>query len=88
MGDNMLKKEEIEPYWTEVANKHLKGKTVKRVRYLTEEEMEDMLWYCRPVVIIFEDGTAIYPSQDDEGNDAGSILGIEGKKNFILPVIR
>lgn len=52
----------------------LVGKTIGAVRYMTDEEMRNMYWHRKCVVIIFTDGTYIFPSMDDEGNDAGSLF--------------
>jgi len=54
----------------------LVGKTVGKVRPLLPVEMEDMDWgtHRTGFVIIFKDGTAIIPSSDEEGNDAGFLL--------------
>jgi hypothetical protein len=60
--------------WTKEIKKHLVGKTIKNVRYLTDEEMEEFMWYKRPVVIFFTDGSYMIPSADDEGNDGGAIF--------------
>lgn len=71
--------------WTKEINKHLKGKTIKSVRYLTDEEMEGFMWYKRPVAIFFTDGHYMIPSADDEGNDGGAIFtSIEGLE--VIPV--
>jgi hypothetical protein len=32
------------------------------------------MWYSRPVVIMFDDGSYIITMADDEGNDGGAIL--------------
>jgi hypothetical protein len=55
-------------------NKYLKGKTIERVSFLGDEDMDDMGWSSRPVVITFTDGSIIIPQSDDEGNDGGSIF--------------
>lgn len=59
----------------------LVGKTIVDVRYLTPQETSVLGWSKRPIVIIFNDGSFLYPSMDDEGNDAGalftSIKGLE-----------
>lgn len=55
-------------------NKQLKGKTIDRVRFLGDEDMEILDWSNRPVVITFTDGSFIIPQSDDEGNDGGSII--------------
>ena len=58
--------------------KKLKGKTIESVRYMTDEEMESAMWYKRPVVITFTDGTLLIPQSDDEGNDGG-VIYYQGK---------
>jgi len=54
-------------------NKYLKGKTIKKVTWLSEKDMENMMWYKRPVIIHFTDGSFVIPQSDDEGNDGGSM---------------
>ena len=54
-------------------NKYLKGKTIKEVTWLNEKDMENMMWYKRPVMIHFTDGSFVIPQSDDEGNDGGSM---------------
>ena len=54
-------------------NKYLKGKTIKNVSWLGDKDMEQSMWYKRPVVIEFTDGSFIIPQSDDEGNDGGSM---------------
>ena len=76
----------IEKHWVEVAQDQLKGRTIKEVRYLTEDEMNNLGWYSRCVVMILDNGTVVYPSQDDEGNGAGSLF-TNDYKNPVLPVI-
>ena len=85
----VLEKNEIEPYWTEKAKSNLVGRTIVDVRYMTQKEKRDMYWCDRPVVLILDDGSEIYPSQDDEGNGAGALFGTNGKgEDILLPVIR
>lgn len=77
---------ELEKQWVDEANKQLKGKTIARVRYMSQEEVEDNYWYKRGVVIIFTDGSFCYPMADDEGNDSGVISGVDkDSKEFLLP---
>ena len=82
-----LKPEQVEPYWTKEARKRLEGRTIKSVSYMTEEEAAKSGWTKRAVVIELDDGTIIWPSQDDEGNDAGALFGQVKGKDFILPVL-
>lgn len=90
MSMNLIRKEDRDAHWQGKANAALKGRKVKNCRYLTLGEAEDMGWISRPLVIEFEDGTYIFASQDDEGNDGGAVFG--GNYNnpdgeFTLPVI-
>lgn len=79
---------ETEDRWTKYGKKNLVGKKVVEVRYLTQAEADIMGWYSRPIVIIFDDGSAIYPSKDDEGNNGGALFGIDKKgKQLTFPVI-
>jgi hypothetical protein len=83
-----MSKESTEDYWTKYAAEHLLGKTVSKVRYMTDEEAKDMMWYNRPIVIEFTDGTLILPSRDDEGNDGGALFGqTKDGKGLTFPVI-
>lgn len=77
---------ELEKQWVDEANKQLKGKTILKVRYLTQKEVEDNMWYKRGVVILFTDGSMAYPVADDEGNDSGVIFGQDKRgKQYVLP---
>jgi len=60
--------------WTKECSKNLVGKTIKSVRYMTDKEMNDLGWYSKSLVIIFTDGSYIFPSSDDEGNNAGALF--------------
>ncbi len=60
--------------WNLKCAKHLIGKTIKNVRYMTDKEMIKNMWYKKPLVIFFTDGSYMYASADDEGNDAGALF--------------
>jgi hypothetical protein len=84
----MSTKQEIETRWTAYANKALRGRRIVAVRYLTDEEMEDMGWYSKPIVLQLDNGTLVFPSADDEGNDGGAIFFCsEEDPNGVIPVI-
>ena len=72
--------------WEKDSTAFLKGKTVKRVRYMTAEEVEDMGWRAAAPVIEFTDGSWILASRDDEGNDAGALFTSD-KTLDTIPVI-
>jgi hypothetical protein len=61
--------------WTSYAITKLLGKTIVAVRYLNSKEINTLGWSRRALVIQLSDGTILYPSADDEGNDAGALFG-------------
>ena len=65
---------DIRKRWTEKCKKHLVGKKIVHVRYLNKKEMDDLGWDQTPLVMFFNDGSYMFPSQDDEGNDGGSLF--------------
>ena len=75
-------------YWEEYATKHLKGRTIVDVRYLTNQEMKGMGWHNKSIVLELSDGSLLFPSRDDEGNDAGALFGQSpDNKSLTFPVI-
>lgn len=76
-------------HWTNLARRYLKGHTIIDVHYMTESEIDDRLWHCRPIVLTLDNGTLVYPSHDDEGNDAGALFGDPPQGDcWVLPVLR
>ena len=73
--------------WKSAARKALVGRRIVGVDYLTAEETGEMMWSNSAVVLILDDGTALYPMSDDEGNDAGA-LATNKKELPVIPVIR
>ena len=69
--------------------RNLLGKRIVGVRYLTQEETEASGWYSSPIVIELDDGSALIPQADDEGNDGGALWIANSKcKEDLAPVIR
>ena len=73
--------------------KQLCGRTIVSVRYMTPQEAESSGWYYQPLLIIFDDGSAICPMDSDEGNDAGSLAVFQGTSKTepvleTIPVMR
>ena len=78
------KKERVD-HWNNYGKKHLVGRKIESVRWMSDDEAGD--WYDRPIVIHLDDGTLLYPSRDDEGNDGGTLRG-QGPKGerLVFPV--
>lgn len=56
----------------------LEGRTIEEVRPMTDAELEAEHWnprHQRPPVMVLDDGTKLYPSQDPEGNGPGALFG-------------
>jgi len=79
--------DKIERRWTAYANQHLIGRRIVSVRYMTQEEADGLDWYSRPLVIHLDNGTLLYMSSDDEGNDGGALFGNTEKEQLTFPVI-
>jgi hypothetical protein len=67
-------------------NEYLKGKTIKEVEWVGNNDMKNLMWYKRPVIIHFTDGSFVIPMSDDEGNDGGSLMyqGKEGNDTIYV----
>jgi hypothetical protein len=54
--------------------------SVTEIRQMTRAEVDAEGWHdvsdTRPTVIVFDDGTKIYPAADPEGNGPGALFGI------------
>ena len=80
------KEKTTEQYWTDKVAKNLVGKKITRVEYMTEIEMEDNMWYKRPIAIQLDNKYWLIPMMDDEGNDGGA-LSTSFKDLGTIPVI-
>ena len=87
MSDETSKENHLK-FWNDYAKKHLEGRTIRAVSYMTSAERKSHGWSHRGLVIEFTDGTHIYPSQDDEGNDAGALFGNKEGDQLTFPVLR
>ena len=73
-------------YWNKEAKDLLVGRTIKKAVYMDAENAETLGFNQRPVVLVLDNGLMIYPSMDDEGNDAGALF-TTSEKTSCLPVI-
>lgn len=81
----MTEKDSIK-LWTNRTSVVLVGRKIVKVRYMTKKEAEDCGFLRRAVVIQLDNGVSIFPSRDDEGNDAGALMTTDDTLQTI-PVI-
>ena len=63
-----------EAQFKQSAEKLLLGRRIKEVRYMTAEEAGELYWTKRPLVIILDNGSYLFPSADEEGNNGGALF--------------
>jgi hypothetical protein len=71
---NRNKDAECQNRWLHDLKPILVDRTIKAIRYLTDAEVDQLGWMRSAIVLELDDGTAIWPSADDEGNDAGALF--------------
>jgi len=65
---------ELKAKWRKDALKHLKGRRIVNVRWMTAAEVDAFGWYSSAPVLELDNGVEILASRDDEGNDAGALF--------------
>lgn len=63
------------------------GRTIAKVRWMTQAEMEELGWHRRTTVLELDNGDCVYASQDDEGNGPGTLFGnaAQGENYYVFP---
>ena len=74
-------------FWNKKAQELLLNKKIIKVEYMDSKEAKNAMWDNRPVRIILEDGTNIFPMRDDEGNDGGALWLGNHDLDEVLPVL-
>ena len=74
--------------WQKKIEKQLCGRTIVSVRYMTPQEAESSGWYYQPILLILDDGTALCPMSDDEGNEASALCVLNNEELSTIPVMR
>jgi hypothetical protein len=65
---------------SEIVERELIGQKIVAIRPMTSRECNAEGWgKKRATVLCLENGILLYPSRDEEGNDAGSLFGTDGK---------
>ena len=86
MKEYKIEGKSVEQYWTELIAKHLVGRKITKVEYIPQDEMDENMWYKRPISILLDDEHWITPIMDDEGNDGGA-MSTTFTKLETIPVI-
>ena len=75
--------------WHKKIEKQLCGKKIVAIRYMRPDEAEANYWDYQPIMLILDDGTALCPMSDCEGNEAGAIACIgDNVEVETIPVMR
>ena len=74
--------------WQKKIEKQLCGRTIVSVRYKTPQEAESSYWCYQPILLIPDDGTALCPMSDDEGNEASALCVLNNEELSTIPVMR
>jgi hypothetical protein len=78
----------VEKKCAEKAQSILLNRKIVEVRYLTDDEQNSLGWYAKSILLKLDDGTLVYPSMDDEGNNAGALFyQKEESDDYVIPVI-
>lgn len=56
-------------------NHKIIGQKIKSIRLMNQDEVDYEGWNRPTVVLELENGVLLYPSRDEEGNDAGELFG-------------
>ena len=79
---------DTEKHWNDRAREVLVGRRIVSAQYMTEKEARNHGWLKRPVMFTLDDGTVMYASSDDEGNDGGALFGsTKDGTDATLPVL-
>ena len=74
--------------WEEKISKQLVGRKIVQVRWMTKEEADESYWDYQPVLLILDDGTALCPMSDDEGNEGSALAVLNNEELSTIPVMR
>ena len=74
--------------WQKKIEKQLCGKKIVAVRYMRPDEAESSGWFYQPILLILDDGTALCPMSDDEGNEGSALAVLNNEELSTIPVMR
>ncbi|MGE0252951.1 MAG: hypothetical protein AB7N54_00020 [Alphaproteobacteria bacterium] len=66
------------------------GRRIVAIRAMTPAELDAEGWpnEAKVPALVLDDGTALYPSCDYEGNGPGALFGSSGKEGFFVSLPR
>lgn len=79
-------RDDMSSRWTATAAGLLQGRTITKVRYMTEAEQTESMWGGRAVVLELDNGLLIYPACDPEGNGPGALFTTDPVDGVIPPI--
>ena len=62
----------------------LVGKKIVAIRQMTAAELKAEFWDGPNTCLVLDDGTLLYPSQDEEGNGPGALFGSAKGQSFMI----
>jgi hypothetical protein len=79
---------DIAASWERRARRAMQGARIVDVCHLSPGQARDVLrWSLRPPVLVLDNGLALFPARDAEGNDGGA-LHTTHPRLAILPPLR
>ena len=90
MKEYKIEGKPVEQYWTELIAKNLVGRKITKVEYIPQDEMDENMWYKRPISIQLDNHYWLIPMMDDEGNDGGAMWhsGKIPDQQTVFPVLQ
>lgn len=81
--------DKYEKHWTQIAKTLLLNKTITEVRYMSDEEVEELGIDNKPIQFKTSDGHWFTAMGDDEGNGGGSLHTnhSEHSKYSVIPTL-
>lgn len=63
------------------------GRTIVAINAMSQARTDELSWSNRPVMLVLDNGTNIYATSDEEGNDGGCLnyITIKGKEYSLFP---
>lgn len=74
-------------HWTARGANLLRGRRIVDVLYASRDQTRRVLrWSLRPPVLMLDNGVALYPACDAEGNEAGALVTTSDRLPVLPPL--